>query len=246
MDIMRGGMEIDMALITCRSAAFGYEGTAVISGLHFTVNRGDYLCIVGENGSGKSTLIRGLLRLLPPLEGEVVYGDGLQPRQIGYLPQQSEHQSDFSASVNEVVLTGRLNAHTFLPFFTQQDRAIAEENMELLEVLDLKKHCFRELSGGQQQRVLLARALCATRSLLLMDEPVTGLDPLVTAKLYQLIAHINRERGIAVVMVSHDAHMAVTQASHILHLGKTQLFFGERDAYLQSECAAAFLGGGTR
>lgn len=232
-----------MALITCRDAAFGYEGMTVISGLTFEVREGDYLCIVGENGSGKSTLIRGLLRLIQPLQGEVTYGDGLRPREIGYLPQQSEHQSDFPASVGEVVLTGRLNAHTFLPFFTKQDRAIADENMELLEVLDLKKQCFRELSGGQQQRVLLARALCATRKLLLMDEPVTGLDPVVTAKLYQLIARINRERSIAVIMVSHDARTAIRQASHVLHLGRTQLFFGERDAYLKSDCATAFFGG---
>ncbi len=232
-----------MALISCEHTAFGYDGIPVISELHFSVNAGDYLCIVGENGSGKSTLIRGLLHMLPPLSGKVQYGDGLQPRNIGYLPQQNIMQNDFPASVGEVVLTGRLNAHTFLPFFTKEDRRIAQENMELLEISDLKKRCYRELSGGQQQRVLLARALCATKQLLLLDEPVTGLDPIVTAKLYQLIAQINQDRGIAVIMVSHDVNAAVSRATHILHLGQVQRFFGTRQAYLESDFGKAFLGG---
>ncbi|MDR3315240.1 MAG: metal ABC transporter ATP-binding protein [Coriobacteriales bacterium] len=232
-----------MTLFTCKNASFAYEGHVVVSGLDFTVERGDYLCIVGENGSGKSTLIKGLLKLLAPKEGSVELGEGLKPAEIGYLPQLTPVQKDFPASVFEVVVSGRLGSRGLLPFYTQADKALAEQQLALLGMEKLKRCCYRELSGGQQQRVLLARALTAMSEALLLDEPVSGLDPLVTQELYRVVSEINRERGVTIVMVSHDIRSAVHYASHILHLQNTQVFFGTSADYLQSPVGIDFLGG---
>lgn len=232
-----------MALIKCENISIGYEGQTVVKDLDFQIAPGDYLCIVGENGSGKSTLVRSLLGLKNVEKGQIIYGDGLKQTEIGYLPQQTDVQKDFPASVYEVVRSGRLNSRGFHPFYTAADRKAAVEKMDLLGIRDLAKQCFRDLSGGQKQRVLLARALCATKSLLLLDEPVTGLDPIVTGEFYQLIRRINRESGIAVVMVSHDIESAVKDASHILHLQETALFFGTTEEYKRSPVGRRFLGG---
>lgn len=232
-----------MALIKCENVSIGYEGQTVVRDLNFQINTGDYLCIVGENGSGKSTLVKSLLGLKGVESGRIVFGDGLKQNEIGYLPQQTDVQKDFPASVYEVVLSGRLNSRGLKPFYTSSDRQQAYEKMEILGIRDLAKQCFRDLSGGQRQRVLLARALCATKKLLLLDEPVTGLDPLVTAEFYQLIRQINRDSGIAVVMVSHDIESAVEDASHILHLQEKVLFFGTAEDYRRSRVGRIFLGG---
>ena len=232
-----------MALIKCENVSIGYEGQTVVKDLDFQIDPGDYLCIVGENGSGKSTLVRSLLGLKNVEKGQIIYGDGLKQTEIGYLPQQTDVQKDFPASVYEVVRSGRLNSRGFHPFYTAVDRKAAVEKMDLLGIRALARQCFRDLSGGQKQRVLLARALCATKSLLLLDEPVTGLDPIVTGEFYQLIRRINRESGIAVVMVSHDIESAVKDASHILHLQETALFFGTTEEYKRSPVGRRFLGG---
>ncbi|MCL1993618.1 MAG: metal ABC transporter ATP-binding protein [Spirochaetes bacterium] len=229
-----------MAIIACRNAAFAYEGRTVAQGINFEVNRGDYLCIVGENGSGKTTLMKGLLGLMRPAAGTIETGEGLKPTEIGYLPQQQPAQKDFPASVYEVVISGRLNSRGLLPFYSKQDRQIALENMERLGVLDLRKKAFRELSGGQQQRVLLSRALCATSKVLVLDEPVTGLDPLASADLYQTIRQL-WQNGITIIMISHDIHTAVAQAGHILHLHNRQLFFGTAADYKQSTPGKRFM-----
>ena len=231
-----------MALITCHNAAFAYDGNICVSGLDFTVEAADYLCVVGENGSGKSTLIKGLLKLLNPVSGEVVMGDDLRLSDIGYLPQQTAAQKDFPASTYEIVLSGRLGRRGLLPFYSRDDKAVAEENIERFSLGPLRNRCYRELSGGQQQRVLLARALCATRRLLLLDEPAAGLDPMVTHELYHIIESLNQE-GLTIVMVSHDIHCAVEYSNHILHLHNQQLFFGPTAEYLQTEVGQAFLGG---
>lgn len=232
-----------MALIRCENVSIGYEGQTVVRDLDFSIDEGDYLCIVGENGSGKSTLVKSLLGLKNVEKGRIVYGDGLRKNEIGYLPQQTDTQKDFPASVYEVVLSGRLNSRGLRPFYTGTDRQEAEEKLALLGIRDLARQCFRDLSGGQKQRVLLARALCATKTLLLLDEPVTGLDPIVTAEFYQLIRRINREEKIAVVMVSHDIESAVEDASHILHLQEKMLFFGTAGDYRRSRVGRSFLGG---
>ncbi|MDR3120213.1 MAG: metal ABC transporter ATP-binding protein [Clostridiales bacterium] len=231
-----------MALVTCQNAAFGYEGNTAVSGLNFNVNSGDYLCIVGENGSGKSTLIKGLLKLKKPQSGSVLAGDGLSPAEIGYLPQQTAAQKDFPASAYEVVLSGGMGARGILPFYSRRDRAVAEEKLRLLNVESLRNRCYRELSGGQQQRVLLARALVATKKLLLLDEPTAGLDPTATADFYELAAKLNRG-GLTVIIVSHDISCAVKYASHILHLRQKQMFFGTASDYLASDIGKSFVGG---
>ena len=232
-----------MALITCQNTSFAYDNNIVVSDLNFTVNSGDYLCIVGENGSGKSTLIKGLLNLKSPKSGKISFGDGLKATEIGYLPQQTATQKDFPASVYEVVLSGRLSARGMKPFYSATDKAIANENIARLGIDDLRHRCYRELSGGQQQRALLARALCATKKVLLLDEPVSGLDPLVTQGLYELIKKINQDTDITIIMVSHDIKSAVEHADHILHLQNRQAFYGTAKEYKDSSIGNNFWGG---
>lgn len=231
-----------MALIDCKDVALGYDGNVVASNLNFTVNKGDYLCIVGENGSGKSTLVKAVLGLLETESGHLHMGDGLKKREVGYLPQQTTAQKDFPASVWEVVLSGCLASKKGV-FFSKEQKILVEENMKKLDILPLRKKCYRELSGGQQQRVLLARALCATKKLLLLDEPVTGLDPVVTADFYRIIEKINREFGITIIMVSHDLYSSIRYATHILHMRKNGAFFGTVDEYLESDIYKSFSGG---
>ena len=228
-----------MALLTVRDLSPGYESRTVVEGLNFTVNAGDYLCIVGENGSGKTTLMKTLLGLQAPVGGEIVFGDGLKKNEIGYLPQQTEVQRDFPASVREIVRSGCQGRCGLRPFYSAAEKALAEENMARMGLAGLAERCYRALSGGQQQRVLLARALCATRKLLLLDEPVAGLDPVVTAELYALIAELNGE-GVTIVMISHDIAAAAAWASHILHIGDA-VFFGTRAEYLDSALGKRFL-----
>ncbi len=233
-----------MPQLICKDVTLGYEGVPVTEHLSFSVSAGDYLYIVGENGSGKSTLVRALLRLKAPMSGSIETGDGLQPDEIGYLPQQTAVQRDFPASVQEIVCSGCLNHSGFRPFYTKQEKQAALKNMERLGIRQLAKRCYRELSGGQQQRVLLARALCAARKMLLLDEPVTGLDPKAQTEFYELIAQLNQQDGITMLMVSHDMDAAAKYASHVLHISKTPLFFGTKADYLQSKIGQAFFGEG--
>jgi zinc transport system ATP-binding protein len=232
-------MRLNMALLKVQNLSLGYDSHAIVENLNFTVNTGDYLCIVGENGSGKSTLMKTLLHLQEPISGQILTGDGLKKNEIGYLPQQTIVQKDFPASVREIVLSGCQGRSRLRPFYSKEDKKLARINMERMEILDLEKRCYRELSGGQQQRVLLARALCATRKVLLLDEPVSGLDPKVTAQMYELIQKLNKD-GITIIMISHDIAAAVSYASHILHIGD-DIFFGTRDEYKKSEVGKLFL-----
>ncbi len=228
-----------MAYITALDLSLGYDSHLIATGIDFTVNAGDYLCIVGENGSGKTTLMKTLLHLMEPAGGRILIGDGLKKNEIGYLPQQTVVQRDFPASVREIVLSGCQGRCGLRPFYSREEKRLAEENMRRMGITELADRCYRELSGGQQQRVLLARALCATRKLLLLDEPVSGLDPKVTAEMYSLIRGLN-EDGVTIIMISHDIAAAVRYASHILHIG-TAVFFGTRDEYLKSDAGKYFL-----
>ena len=209
-----------MAQLTCQRLCVGYDGQSVLQDLTFELLAGDYLCIVGENGSGKSTLMKTILGLQMPISGRILTGDGLRKNEIGYLPQQTVIQKDFPASVREIVLSGCLGRCGSRPFYNKEEKKLAAEAMEKMQITRLARRCYRELSG-------------ATQKMLLLDEPVSGLDPKVTAEMYTLIEKLNREDGITVIMISHDVAAAVRYASHILHIGDT-VFFGTKADYLQS------------
>ncbi len=229
--------------IICEHVDFGYENHDAVIDLNLEICPGDYLCVVGENGSGKSTLIKGLLGLLKPTGGKLSVAEELRRGGIGYLPQQTAAQKDFPATVYEVVLSGTLSRRGNRPFYSMSERKLALKNMERLNIVDLKGKCYRELSGGQQQRVLIARALCATEQLLILDEPITGLDPSATQDFYHLVRRLNQKDGIAIVMVSHDIHNVIHQASKVLHLGQKVLFCGSAADYRKSFAGKTFLGG---
>ena len=227
-------------LIQCQHVDFGYDNQDAVTAVNMEVDPGDYLCIVGENGSGKSTLMKGLLGLIRPTGGTLVTADELKRTGIGYLPQQTAAQKDFPATVSEVVLSGCLNRRGMLPFYSKKEKEIADRNMEKLGITPIRKQCYRELSGGQQQRVLIARALCATSSLLILDEPITGLDPTAIQEFYTMIRRLNREDKVAILMVSHDLRNAVEEANKILHLQKRVLFYGPAHDYMNSQAAGHF------
>ena len=230
-----------MPIITCKNLELAYDNKTVFSDLSFKIDRGDYLCIVGENGSGKSTLMKALLGLIKPASGEISFCCA-KHSEIGYLPQQTDIQKDFPASVWEVVISGTLGKRGLRPFYSKKEKDLAEKNMELLGISHLKKRSYQDLSGGQQQRVLLSRAMCATTTLLLLDEPVAGLDPVVTAEMYKIIKDLN-DKGITIIMISHDIQTATKYASHILHLKNESYFFGKTEEYLFSDIASDFMGG---
>ena len=229
-------------LIVCRDLSLGYEGQSVLSGLNLTVQAGDYLCIVGDNGSGKSTLLRGLLGLISPLSGTIERAAELRKGNLGYLPQQTRAQKDFPATVFEVVLSGCLNRKGMRFFYSPAQKSEALMNMGKLGVLELKDKCYRDLSGGQQQRVLLARALCAASRLLILDEPITGLDPAAAQDLYKTLAYLNRKEGMAIVMVTHDLKAALQSARTVLHIGRSSYFLGSAAEYLASPMGRRFRG----
>lgn len=230
-----------MAQISAQKVTMSYEKKLVLDGVSFDVEQGDYLCIVGENGSGKTTLMKGILGLMPLRSGTIRFGEGVKVNHIGYLPQQTVVQRDFPASVFEVVLSGCLNRIGMKPFYSGREKRRALRNLEMLGIETLKQKSYKSLSGGQQQRVLLARALCATEKLVLMDEPATGLDPIVTGELYQIIKDLNRT-GVTIIMISHDVKAAVENANKILHIGNSTEFFGLTEDYLRSEAGKRFLG----
>lgn len=223
-----------MTQITCRDLTIGYGSRIILKHLNFTVNEGDYLCIIGENGSGKSSLMRTILNLQNPINGQILYDHQIQQNGIGYLPQQTSRQKDFPASVREIVLSGCDRRSGFHPFYHASDKKKAVTAMQQLKITHLAHRCYRELSGGQQQRVLLARALCATKKILFLDEPVSGLDPEVTADFYALTRRLNRREGITILMISHDLQATAADATHILHLG-TPFFYGLASDYFHSE-----------
>lgn len=227
--------------IVCENADLGYNGNIVVHSLNFDVREGDFLCIIGENGAGKSTLIKTILGLVEPLSGKLTYALELKKSEIGYLPQQTEIQRDFPASVREIVRSGCLNRSVFRPFYSTEEKERADEVINRLGIGSLANRCYRELSGGQQQRVLLARALCATTKMLVLDEPASGLDPKASTEMYELVAKLNKEDNITVVMVSHDLATSVHYASHILHLAHIPLFFGTKESYLSTDIGRSFL-----
>ena len=217
-----------MAQLICDNLTLGYNSNVILENVSFSVEKGDYLCIIGENGSGKTTLMKTILRLEKPLKGQISTGDGVLPDEIGYLPQQTQVQRDFPASVWEIVLSGCQSRCGKRPFYIKEEKQLALEAMKRMEIADLAKRCYRELSGGQQQRVLLARALCAAQKMLLLDEPVSGLDPSVTQEMYELIEQLHKD-GITIMMITHDVEAAKKYATKILKVQDKTAIFVPRD-----------------
>lgn len=208
-----------MAQLICRNVAVGYGSKVVLHNIDFEVHAGNYICIAGENGSGKTTLMKTILGLQKPLKGEIHLGDGLHANEIGYLPQQTVLQKDFPASVLEIVLSGFQGTCGIRPFYNRKERKRAQKALQEVGMDRFSRNCYRELSGGQQQRVLLARALCATKKMIVLDEPVSGLDPKASADMYRTIYRLNRQYGITILMISHDLDLAKRYATHILRVG---------------------------
>lgn len=236
-----------MSLIEVRDLSIVYDGKTVVSGLNFNVEKGDYLCVFGENGSGKSSLIKAILGLKSTANGHIHFEKGFSRREIGYMPQKTDIQRDFPASVSEVVLSGCQGSMGIKPFYGKAEKQKAASAMEKLGISGIKTECYKNLSGGQQQRVLLARALCSADTMILLDEPTTALDPIATAEFYNIISRLNKAEGITVVMVSHDVSGALEGSKHVLHLGgRETLFFGKTEDYVKTKLAAGYLGGEIR
>ena len=221
-----------MPLLSFENLSIGYDNTSVLNDLSFEIEKGDYIAIIGENGAGKSTLLKTMLGLIAPIKGRIVFDKEVKKTEIGYLPQQTLAQRDFPASVWEVVISGCLARNGLRPFYSKEDKKLAQNNIEKMGLTELKNRCYRELSGGQQQRVLLARALCSSNKLLVLDEPVTGLDPKVTNQLYEIVSSLNKE-GITIIMISHDLSV-LKYANKVLHVGH-DTFFGDKESYFKSE-----------
>ena len=224
-----------MTHIECKDLTLGYDDGIVAEHINFTVERGDYLCIVGENGAGKSTLMKTMLSLIKPAGGELKFSDELKRNEVGYLPQQTIVQRDFPANVREIVMSGNLSRMGLKPFYGKQEKKRADDAMEKLDITSLAKKSYRNLSGGQQQRVLLARAFCAADKLLILDEPVSGLDPKAAKEFYESVRKLHDE-GVTIIMVSHDMHAALSDSDHILQIGEhKQLYFGKTEDYVRSK-----------
>ena len=228
-----------MAQLTCKNLSIGYDSKIILNNINFEANAGDYICIIGENGSGKSSLMKTILGLQPPINGKVFTGDGLKFNEIGYMPQQTVVQKDFPASVREIILSGCQGRCGMRPFYNKSEKMILKYALEKMKIEDISKHCYRELSGGQQQRTLLARALCSARKMLLLDEPVSGLDPNATLEMYNLIEELNHKDNITIIMITHDIQSALKYASHIMRIGKN-IFYGTKEDYINNEKINSF------
>ena len=213
-----------MPVINAKNISMSYEGKKVIESVSFCVEKGDFICILGENGSGKTTLLKALTGLKKIDSGTLEFDSDLKKNQIGYLPQQTDVQRDFPASAWEVVLSGTVASMGFAPFYTKKQKQMAKSAMEKLEILHLSKKCYHELSGGQQQKVLLARAICASKKLLILDEPTTGLDEGASREFYAFLQEM-KNQDITIIMISHDVKNALGCANKVLHLESAGGFF---------------------
>lgn len=227
-------------IVEVKDLTLSYEGSNVIENLSFNILSGDYLCVIGENGSGKSTLMHAILGLKKQTDGKIIF-KSLKRTQIGVLPQQNPTQNDFPALVSEVVMSGCVNRSSRGPFLASGSKKLVFENLERLGITSLANRPFRDLSGGQKQRVLLARALCSAEKMLVLDEPVSGLDPKATADIYSLIADLNRKNGMTVLMVTHDIRAALCYSTKILRINKGSVFFGTTEEFKALPEAEAYI-----
>ena len=221
-----------MSLIEIRNLSLGYDKDVILKHVNFDIEENDFLCIVGPNGSGKSTLVKGILGLIKPLKGKVIY-NGLKQNFIGYMPQETKVDANFPASVYEIVLSGTLNNNEFKMFYTKKQKEIAMNNLKILGIEKLKNKSFCDLSGGQRQKVLLARSLCATTKLLILDEPSNNLDSKSKSELYKTIIDLNKKHGITIIMITHDLDHDNLIGNKILSLREDDIFFGTVDEFVR-------------
>ena len=227
-----------MTLIECKKLSVGYDKKVVCKDINFKVEAGEYLCIMGENGSGKSTLLKTILGLNKAVFGKVIFEKSLSKNKLGYLPQQNDFQKDFPATVKEVIMSGFISQMGLRPFYNKAEKNKANGIIEFLGLENLTKNGFKELSGGQQQRVLLARALCATDKILVLDEPTNGLDSKTTNQFYKLLKNLNNS-GLTIIMVSHNLDKVMEYASHIVYLKDSMIFNGTKQEFESSDIMSA-------
>ena len=215
-------------MLAVKDLTIKYKNNIILDNVSFNIKKGDYLAIVGENGSGKSTLVKAMLGL-KDYTGTI---DLSAFKSVGYLPQVDESLENFPATVYEIVSLGLVNQIRF--FFKKSDRKKIDETLKRLDIYDIKDAYFGALSGGQRQRVLLARALVSGSDILFLDEPTTGLDPIATEELYNIIDRLNEE-GVTIVMVTHDINTCIKCAKAVMHLKRGILFYGSRDDYVSTD-----------
>lgn len=222
-----------MPLIEFKDLCIGYEHKVIIKNINLEINDGEYVCVFGDNGVGKTTFLKTILGLIPPLSGSIIIEDTFNKKEVGYLPQRMQLKPEFPASCFEIVLSGCVNRLKIWPFYRKSHRDLAIEKMKLLGVANLKDKPFRVLSGGQQQRILLARALCATDRLLILDEPFTGLDYHAAKSLYDLLEKINKQLNVTIIVVSHFMEDILAYSTKVVHLSKEEVFCGTPEQYVQ-------------
>lgn len=221
-----------MNIININNLSLGYNNIPVIQNLNVKINDGDFVCIVGSNGVGKSTLIKGILGLLKPISGSIELNN-IKKNFIGYMPQETKVDSNFPASVYEIVLSGTLNKVGLKPSYSKELKKIADDNLKLLDIYSLKDKCFNELSGGQRQRVLLARSLCSTSKILILDEPSNNLDYNSKKNLYKILQYLNEEKTMTIIMVTHDLDHNNLIGNKILSLQKGNYFYGNTNDFVK-------------
>lgn len=193
-----------MAILTAKKVKIGFGENVVIKDASFSLDEGDFACVVGTNGSGKSTLIKAILGLIKPMSGTIEYGEGLTQTTIGYLPQETRPDANFPATVEEIVLSGCLGHMKMRPFYCHKEHEHVRESLRTLGIDELAKASFMKLSGGQKQKVLLARSLSATKKLLILDEPSNNLDYKSRKDFYKTLKKLNSEQGLTIIMITHD------------------------------------------
>ncbi len=221
-----------MSLIELKNLSLGYDNITVLKDINMVIEENDFICIVGPNGSGKSTLIKGILGLIKPSKGKIIYNN-LKQNFIGYMPQEVKIDSNFPASVYEIVLSGTLNRLGLKSFYTKREKQIADDNLKILGIENLKDKSFQDLSGGQRQKVLLARSLCATSKLLILDEPSNNLDAKSKQELYEIIVDLNKNHNITIIMITHDLDHDNLIGNKILSLRDDEIFFGTTEEFIR-------------
>jgi zinc transport system ATP-binding protein len=237
-----------MSVLTINQISFRYNSAEVLSDISFTVQRGDYIGLVGPNGSGKTTLVKIILGLMTPQKGNVLLYN-VDPCEfkdrfrIGYLPQKlSVMNPHFPATVREVISLGLFSKKGFPRRLAKHDDNAIDEAMRLMDVHDIKDKLIGELSGGQQQRVFVARSIVNRPELLILDEPTAALDPEVRETFFQTLHGLNHDRSVTIILVTHDIATIGKYASKMLYLDKKIIFYGSFEDFCTSENMTSYFG----